>query len=203
MTRFERFLDDLDAEWTACLPRRLTFRVIGSTALFLQEAYERPTKDGDVLRAERDGFDDVVCAELKRLAGKDSSLAEHHRMYLDLVRGSLPYLPLDPVWHPYAGAWAHMDVLMLDVTDVCVSKLKRWKGSDRNDVSQMVERGALDHDTFVERFEGMVEANRFDARAEELLPLMVERLHEVERDLFAFPTETPIELPDWIQGPSS
>lgn len=36
MTAFERFLDALDAEWPGDLPPRLTFRVLGSTALFLQ-----------------------------------------------------------------------------------------------------------------------------------------------------------------------
>ncbi len=60
----------------------------------------------------------------------------------------------------------------------------------------MIERGELEHESFVERFQAMVDHNRFDARAEELLPLMVERLHEVERDLFALDAETSIVLPD-------
>lgn len=200
MTRFERFLDDLDERWTEALPARLTFRVIGSTALFLQTAYERGTKDGDVLRAERDGFDDAVCDELERLAGKESEMLERHGVYLDLVRSSLPYLPSDPVWHGYPGGWGHIDLLVLDVADVCVSRLKRWMGSDREDVSQMISRGALEHDRFVARFLSMVEQHGFDARAEELLPVMVNRLHEVESDLFTLDELTPVELPSWITG---
>lgn len=103
---------------------------------------------------------------------------------------------MDPLWHP--GGWSHIDVVVLDVADVCVSKLERWVGSDREDVSQMIARGALEHGRFVDRFRSMVARNGYDARAEELLPLMVERLHEVESDLFALDTVTPIDLPSWI-----
>jgi len=198
VTRFEHFLDELDELWTAELPERLTFRVIGSTALFLQTAYERGTKDGDVLRAERDGFDDATCNGLERLAGTGSALADSHRIYLDLVSRSLPYLPQEPLWHAFPGCWEHIDLVVLDVADVCVSKLKRWIGSDREDVSQMIARSALEHDVFVERFQAMVEHHRYVARADELLPRMVENLHEVERDLFALDGETSIDLPAWI-----
>lgn len=125
-------------------------------------------------------------------------LFERHRIYLDLVRRSLPFLPADPRWHAYPGSWEHLDVVVLDVADVCVSKLKRWTGSDRQDVSEMIARAALDHPRFVERFTSMVDRNQFDARADSLLPLMVERLHEVERDLFALDEVTPIHLPGWI-----
>lgn len=198
MTRFERFLDDLDAAWTKALPTRLTFRVIGSTALFLQTAYERGTKDGDILGAAHDGFDDTVCAELGRLAGIDSALFDRHRIYLDLVHSSLPYLPEDPLWHAFPGPWRHIDTVVLDVADVCVSKLKRWVGSDREDVSQMIARGHLEHVRFVERFCSMVVKQAFDGRADDLLPRMVDRLHEVERDLFALDHRTTIDLPAWI-----
>lgn len=174
--------------------------MIGSTALFLQTAYKRGTKDGDVLRAERDGFDDAVCEELERLAGKRPEVLERHGVSLDLVRSSLPNLPSDPAWHGYPGGWGHIDLLVLDVADVCVSKLKRWMGSDREDVSQMISRGALEHDRFVARFLSMVEHQGFDARAEELLPVMVTRLHEVESDLFTLDELTPVELPSWITG---
>lgn len=200
MTRFERFLDDLDERWTVPLPEPLTFRVIGSAAQFLQTTYERGTKDGDVLRAERDGFDDTVCDELERLAGKKSEMLARHGVYLDLVRSSLPYLPADPLWHRYSADWRHIDLLVLDVTDVCVSKLKRWMGSDREDVSQMIAIGALEHDRFVARFLSMVEQHGFDARAEDLLPIMVDRLHEVESDLFALDQHTSVDLPSWITG---
>jgi hypothetical protein len=43
VTRIERFLDDLEARWAPSLPERMTFRLVGSTALFLQTAYDRPT----------------------------------------------------------------------------------------------------------------------------------------------------------------
>lgn len=200
MTRFERFLDDLDERWTPMLPEQLPFRVIGSTALFLQTAYERGTKDGDVLRTEADGFDDAVCAELERLAGRHSELFDRHGIYLDLVRGSLPFLPMDPRWHASAARWDHIDLRILDVADVCVSKLKRWVGSDREDVSQMIARGALEHGRFVDRFRSMVVCHGFDSRAEELLPLMVDRLNEVESDLFALDELTAVDLPSWITG---
>ncbi len=199
MTRFERFLDELDQRWTKSLPDRVTFRVIGSTALFLQTAYERGTRDGDVLRLVQDGLDDATCTELERLAGADSKLFDQHRLFLDLVRPSLPFLPADPLWHAYPHEWSHFRVAVLDVTDVCVSKLKRWVGSDREDVSLMIRRGHVDHAQFVARFLAMVDHNAFDARAPEALPAMLARLHEVERDLFALPSTSAVALPRWIE----
>lgn len=59
---------------------------------------------------------------MERLAGKGSELFDRHGMYLDLVRGSLLYLPVEPSRHAYPVAWRHFDVTVLDVADVCVAK---------------------------------------------------------------------------------
>lgn len=63
----------------------------------------------------------------------------------------------------------------------------------------MVARGELEHARFVERFVSMVDSCGFDARAEGFLPLMVDRLHEVERDDFALGEVTRVSLPEWIR----
>ena len=53
-TPIELFLLNIDAEWPAGGPKIL-FRVIGSTALMLQTAYSRGTKDSDVLGVDPKG----------------------------------------------------------------------------------------------------------------------------------------------------
>jgi hypothetical protein len=75
MTAFERLVDDLDRPWTHDLPARLTFRVLGSTALFLQTAFERGTRDADVLEVASDGLTVPVAAALRELAGPWSAIA--------------------------------------------------------------------------------------------------------------------------------
>jgi hypothetical protein len=86
--------------------------------------------------------------------------------------------------------------IYLDVTDVAVSKLKRFIGSDRNDIAAMIERGLVPHALFVERFKSAVESYYMDARAEDL-PKYIRNFHQIERDDFDV-EETEIELPSWI-----
>lgn len=197
MTAFEAFLDDLDRAWTDRLPTRLPFRVLGSTALFLQTTYGRRTRDGDVLRTLADGFDEDVRAELERIAGPTSALHRAHGLYLDLVGDEVPLLPRPPLWHAFPPPRAHIVVLVLDVVDVCISKLKTWRASDRADIAEMVRRGALRHHDLVDRFRTVIVDLAFDARAYDL-PACRDRLAEVELDLFARTEPTPIVLPAWL-----
>lgn len=195
----ERFLLDLDRQWAPGLPPKLTLYIIGSSALFLQSDYRRGTKDSDVLKVDHAAFNDAVCAHLDRLAGLGSALHNKHRLYLDLVGLHLPFLPEDPVWHAHPIEAQHIALKVLDITDVCVSKLKRWVGSDRQDVSAMIARGHVQHATFIERVRSVLRERAFDARSEDLFPRIIAAAHEVERDLFALEQVSAFELPGWLR----
>ena len=91
---------------------------------------------------------------------------------------------------------ASLDIEVLDVVDVVVSKLKRFNGNDRDDIAAMIDLGLVSHAALVGCFEEAVDANSMDARAEDF-PRYVENLHAVERDMLAV-SETEIELPSWL-----
>jgi hypothetical protein len=159
----------------------------------LQASYERGTKDSDVLETVELGEDAKIA--LLALAGPDTEIHRRHRLYVDVVSNGLPFLPGAPTWHPRL-ALPHLDVDVLDVVDVVVSKLKRFNANDQSDIAAMVERDLVPHEALVSRFVLAVDAFACDARADDL-PRYVSHLHRVERDLYAV-CESVIELPSWI-----
>jgi hypothetical protein len=195
--RVDAFFRELDRAWSKRSEVRMRLSVIGSTALTLQTDYARGTKDGDVL--ETADMTPEVRDALLALAGPGAPLDVRHRMYLDVVRSGIPFLPLAPRWHPLAELNASLSLLhveALDVIDVAVTKLKRLSSADLADIEAMVDRDRLPHDALVERFRSAVDRFAGDARAEDL-PRYVKALHRVERDVFGV-GPTPIELPDWV-----
>ena len=129
-----------------------------------------------------------VRERLLRIAGPETTLATRHRLYVDIVGSGLPL-------HALNGSLTSLDIHVLDVVDVVVSKLKRFHANDVEDVAAMIERGLVDHARLVERFREAVDAFAMTAYADDL-PKYVRTLHRVERDLFDV-AETEIELPDW------
>lgn len=192
----EGFFSELDNSWKLPVREKIHLRVIGSAALLLQTKYSRGTKDSDIL--ETADITPEINKELTVLAGKGSRLAAKYRMYLDIVAGGFPFLPAKPLFHPVPvmGKLKCFSVSALDVTDVVVSKIKRFSSSDVNDIRTMYDMGLLDHKKLVGRFVLAVDAYSMDARAEEL-PAYVKHLHSVERDFFEV-AESFVELPDWI-----
>lgn len=195
MTPIEALLRELDEAWP---PRpRTGLRIIGSTALMLQAEYERGTKDGDVLEAADLSSD--AKASLIELAGPNTEMHARCKIYIDIVGNGLPFLPRAPAWHPVTlvPPLAHLDVHVLDVVDVVVTKLKRFSANDRWDIEAMIDLDLVPHDRLVERFRSAVDAFAADARAEDL-PRYVRNLHQIERDSYLAP-ETLIDLPSWIE----
>jgi hypothetical protein len=186
---------EIDTGWVPP-PARVCLPIIGSVALMLQTSYRRGTNDGDVL--ETAALDTSIQSRLLELAGRDTRIHHRTRLYLDIVGNGIPFLPQQPIWHraTILDSLVHLDVVLLDVTDVVVSKLKRFIARDVDDIRAMVDRNTVPHATLVDRFRAAVDAWAMDARADDL-PKLVKRLHQVERDLFDVP-ETPIELPSWI-----
>ena len=193
----EGLLRDIDGVWSPIPTARLTLRIIGSTALFLQTDYRRGTKDSDVL--ETTELSAEVQGRLIALAGKGTLMHHRHGLYVEVVGRSFPFLAVEPIWRPVLGLSAslrHFDVEVLDVLDVVVAKCARLHGTDRDDIGAMVDRGLVAHEVLVNRFRSAVERIWHDARADDL-PRYVRALHWVERDLLDEP-ETRIGLPTWV-----
>lgn len=197
MSPIRNLIQDIDRLWGIGGSEKVRLSIIGSAALMLQTSYERGTKDSDVLEAA--SLTPVIKERLIQLAGPETGLYRRHRVYLEFVAQGLPFLPYNRLFHPVEDLnreLNHFQIEVLDVTDVVVSKLKRFHANDSSDIAAMVDLDLVDHARLIERFRAAVEAFSVDARAEDL-PRYVRNLHRVERDLFLVP-ETVIELPSWI-----
>jgi hypothetical protein len=197
MNPVEALLADIDQQWKPTGSGRIPLKMLGSSALFLHCDYRRGTKDGDVL--ETAAVSGEVAEQIKALAGQGSDICKRHRMYLDVVPKFLPLLPPEPLWWPLpelSKQLRHFDVEVLDYVDVAISKLPRFKGSDRADILAVVQRRLIDHAEFVDRFRLALDHWLMDARAEEF-PRYVENFHTVEREHFGV-EESEIDLPSWI-----
>lgn len=85
----------------------------------------------------------------------------------------------------------NFDLFVLDVTDVIVSKLKRFNSNDIDDAAAMIRNGAIAHQRLVERFQSAFDEFAGDARAADL-PRYIENLNRLERDLMGV-AETEID----------
>jgi hypothetical protein len=196
MRAIEEFLREIDARWKPASTQSIPLRIIGAAALMLQSDYERATTDSDVL--ETADLDKDTQRQLLRLAGPESSLQKRHGMYIQIVRSGIPFLPQVPKWRTVISFkdLGHFEVLVLDVVDVVVSKLKRFHPRDEEHIAAMIDRGLVPHDVLVDRFGEAVEWFKLDARAEEV-PRYCANLNRVERDLFGA-DETEFDL-SWIR----
>ena len=197
MLNLEDFFREIDHAWRVPPDSKIELRVLGSAALMLQTDYTRATSDGDVL--ETASITGEIKSLLFALAGKGTRIHLRHGIYLDIVAGGLPFLPQGPLWHPLGELNASLttfNVVVLDVVDLVVSKLKRFHANDQSDVKAMTDRDLVPHGLLVSRFRSAVDVFSGDARAEDL-PRYVRALHRVERDMLGVP-ESDIELPPWI-----
>lgn len=193
------FFIEIDQLWSQQAPPgpRVRLSIIGCGALLLQARYDRPTKDSDVF--ETTALRGETKQRLLALAGAGTPLHARRRMYIDIVANGLPFLPHVPVWRRVPELdrrLQHLELAVLDVVDVVVSKLKRFHENDQNDIDEMVQRGIVPHERLLDRFRSAVDVFSYDARADDL-PKYIENLHRVERDMMGVP-ESEIELPSWI-----
>jgi hypothetical protein len=80
------------------------------------------------------------------------------------------------------SALQHLEIQVLDVVDVVVSKLKRFNANGRSDIDAMIGLGRVGHGDLVSRFRNAVDAFAGDARADDL-PGYVRNLHAAARKL--------------------
>jgi hypothetical protein len=192
----ERFLHELDRVWKPIGKEKIQLHLIGSTALFLSTDYDRGTKDTDIL--ETSEITGVVSQQLEALAGKRSLLSREFRMYIDVVKQGLPFLPQTPIFHEVAIPTGLKNFLIrtLDPVDVVVSKLNPFRPQDVEDIQFLVNKKFVSHENLLERFKLAIDYYSIDARAEDL-PIYIRHLNQVERNMFFVP-ESKIDLPDWI-----
>lgn len=197
MSIIEDFLREVDARWTWPTPSPTPLRIIGSTALMLQTSYVRGTKDSDVLETIELSVE--TQQRLLAIAGAGTELFARRRLYIEIVRNGIPFLPWRPKWHLLDGlnrSLRHFELGVLHVVDVVVSKLKRLNDNDLTDIAAMADLGLVQHEALIERFRSAVDSFSGDARASEL-PRYVANLHRIERDVLGV-AESEIELPSWI-----
>lgn len=195
----KEFFKEIDNFWKPIGEEPIELSTIGSTALFLQSSYSRGTKDSDILESKN--LSPHIPEKLEKLAGIGSRLAQKHKMYLDIVKSALTFLPAKPLFHPIDAnlKLTHFRIRVLDVVDVVVSKLKTFRAQDVDDIHSMVKLKLVDRGRLVDRFKLAMDRWLLDSRALDL-PVYIENLHAVERD-FLRVDETPIELPRWIDTP--
>ncbi|MDP2866244.1 MAG: hypothetical protein Q8O90_08380 [Elusimicrobiota bacterium] len=196
MELIKDFFKELDHLWRPVPAEKIPLQIIGSAALMLQAGYERGTKDSDIL--ETAALIGPVGEKLLSLAGKNSDLNRRYGIYLDIVGSGIPFLPVKPDFNalPVFGGLKNFKITALDITDVAVSKLKRFTSNDAADIRAVVEKGLINPGLLVSRFRAAVDAYSTDARAEDL-PRYIKNLHTVERD-FLEVDESEIELPEWM-----
>jgi len=193
----EDFLAEVDGLWAPGDATRVRLRLIGSTALMLATGYERGTKDSDIF--ETIDLTRETKQRLLAIAGPGTEVHRRRRMYLEIVANGVPFLPWPARWQAAAELnqrLRHLEIAVLDVVDVVVSKLKRLNDNDLTDIAAMIDLDLVRHDALVARFRSAVDVFSGDARAADL-PRYVANLHRVERDMLGV-AESDIELPGWI-----
>lgn len=192
MALIGNFLAEIDARWKPTGEEPIRLQIIGSAALMLQAAYERGTKDGDVLES---GLGSPAIKErLLALAGPGTDMHRQFRVYIDVVKRAILFLPQQPLFRPLPGlSLKNFEAEVLDVNDVVLSKLKRYSNDDANDIRAMVDRKLIDHARLVARFEAAADWFSIDARAPDVSRYL-KNLHTVERDILGIPPSN-IELP--------
>lgn len=192
MALIRDFLAEIDARWKPIGEEPITLQVIGSAALMLQTTYDRGTKDGDVLES-RDGSPEIK-KQLLALAGPGTKMHKQFRVYIDVVKRDILFLPQRPLFHPLPNlALKNFKVEVLDINDVALSKLKRYNSDDANDIRAMADLKLLDHKRLLAHFKAAADWFSMDARAPDV-PRYLKNLHIVEREILSIPL-SQIELP--------
>lgn len=198
VTLLEDFFVELDERWGPTPDARIRLQIIGSTALMLATNYRRGTKDSDVLGTLHATPD--VRSRLENLGGKNSALFGRFGMYVEVVPLGLVFLPHQPRWHPLEALnprLGSLELEVLDVVDVAVSKTMRFNANDRDDIEAMIDSERVLYGPFIERFRSAADVCAHGADADKLPKCVKKNLHYVEREFFRV-AETKIELPGWI-----
>ncbi len=150
MSTVEDFLAEVDGLWAPGDATRVRLRLIGSTALMLATGYERGTKDSDIF--ETIDLTRETKQRLLAIAGPGTEVHRRRRMYLEIVANGVPFLPWPARWQAadeLNQRLRHLEIAVLDVVDVVVSKLKRLNDNDLTDIAAMIDLDLVRHDALL------------------------------------------------------
>lgn len=138
------FLDVLDQRLYG--HGRLTVYLIGGAAITLAYDQENRTADLDLIDAP---------AILETIAGKESSLAKHHHVYISCLDEIIFSAPSD--WRTRARPvilpkpLRHLDIRVACAEDICLGKLARLEIRDIEDIEALFAQRQLSTDTLLSR----------------------------------------------------
>ena len=141
------FLQELDKH----VSNKADFLVGGAGALLLAYDPAVATQDIDFI-----GEKTEVLRKLSDVAGKDSEIHRLTDYYVDIVPPG--WFPNAPGWHERAvpvdvPGLRHINLRVLELHDLILSKLKRFGSGDRQDIRSLCDRDELDIRTLRERYE--------------------------------------------------
>lgn len=134
-----------------------TIYVSGGSAVLLGYGGQEDTKDFDVIERGRHPLE-----ALKPTTGRDSPLHQATGYFLDFVPSIFPLaLGFRERAVPLDARLEHLDVRLLEVHDLLVSKLLRMHAKDRRDVETLTRHETFSTPTLVERYRGAREELKF------------------------------------------
>lgn len=182
MARIKDFFHSLDSAWDPVGAEPIPLEVIGSAAIMLQCDYERGTKDSDILES-RESRPEIDTQLTVLAGGRETVLFKQHRIYIDIVKRGIPFLPAKPAFNAVPGLkLKNFTIAVLDPADIAVSKVKIFRPEDADDIRALADRGLLDHRRLLERFRLAAERYSIDSRAE-CVPGYLKNFRRVERDI--------------------
>ena len=154
------FLKNIDAQ--APRTRKTLLYVGGGAALLLAYEGQLATEDVDVI-----GVKEQLLKKLYQLAGKGSDIHRETGYYLDVVPPGK--FPQEWGWKGRAKAdglpgVAHIEIRVLELHDLILSKLKRFAGKDQEDIKWLCDRPEFDIETLRARYRSARSAYDYDER---------------------------------------
>ena len=153
-----KFLKAIDEHLTE--DSKLVMFVGGGAAILLAYDGEIATDDVDFIAVMRD-----LPSWLVELAGKGSALHRETDYYLDIVAPGL--FPQEWGWRKRALTietlgLKHIELRVLELHDLILSKLKRFAGKDRDDIRWLCDREEFSIDTLRSRYRNARQMFDFD-----------------------------------------
>lgn len=182
----------------------LDFNIIGFVALNLAGLPDRGTKDVDTLRTgilDHPQESDIQ-TYLKDEFGRHSPGALRHGMFLDLVGGSIPWLPPHPKFI-FVQKLKCIAIHRLNPLDVCISKVfsnfsgKNDRASDRSDILDTLDNRIIDFQQFIARLGKAMSRYEIHPEALDSFPRILKFVEELQLDYG--PASFNYQLPDLME----
>jgi hypothetical protein len=167
------FLRDIDAQ----LAGPTEIHCLGGFVVAEYYGLLRPTSGVDIIQAR--GASDL--ADLRRIAGKGSTLAKKHHVYIDIVAvADIPERYEERLIDVYAGEFRNHRVRVFEKHDLALAKLGRNQDYDREDVRRLAQGPGLEIAILERRYRDELRWRLANPEREDLtLELWIEMIKEV------------------------